>query len=180
MKRTSFLLLAAAFAFGLVASCTNEDYTVHSEGDTPMALASDPHYVSYESALEKAISFLSNGDTTQTRANRFAVKNHYEYAPKRHTRSAGDSISSPTRFHIINFADNGGFAVAAADNRATPIYAYSEEGYLNIEDAIAHTGFAEFMEQADENFQYEIENNRGGIDTLSLDLVPYFHTDHLL
>ena len=37
---------------------------------------------------------------------------------------------------------------------------------LDIEDAIEHTGFDEFMQQADENFQKEIDNGLGPLHPL--------------
>ncbi|MBO4907109.1 MAG: Spi family protease inhibitor [Bacteroidaceae bacterium] len=88
------------------------------------------HYVTYEQALRQAIQFLSSDDEESivTRANRFVVEDHYEYVSPVATRSLSNTNFTPSRFHVINFAYNGGFAVVAADNRATPIYAYSDEG----------------------------------------------------
>ncbi len=62
---------------------------------------------------------LDEGSDAQTRAGRpFIVQDHYEYVANAKTRAVGDTID--VRFHVINFADDGGFALISADSRTNP------------------------------------------------------------
>jgi len=180
MKNKFYWLMISAFIISF-ASCKNDDEVLTIDDSSSFITSNGSHYVTYEQALRQAIQFLSSDDEESivTRANRFVVEDHYEYVSPVATRSLSNTNFIPSRFHVINFANNGGFVVVAADNRATPIYAYSDDGYLDIEDAIEHTGFDEFMQQADENFQKEIGNNRGWMDTLSLDYLDESHKAQL-
>lgn len=184
MKKVSNFMMMISFIIIIFASCSDNDIIVNAHETESTELMSNPNYVTYEQALQNAIRFLSEGDSSRTtRAIRFNVQDHYEYVSPRQTRSLDGKESTATRFHVINFADNGGFALVAADKRATPIYAYSDKGYLDIEDAIAHTGFDEFMQQAEENFQKEIGENRGGgydqFDTIYYQQLDPYHISQL-
>mgnify|MGYP002622142283 CR=1 FL=1 len=102
---------------------------------------------------------LDEGSDAQTRAGRpFIVQDHYEYVANAKTRAVGDTID--VRFHVINFADDGGFALVSADSRTTPVYAYSETGHLDLEDAIANTGFGTFMDNAALYYVSEVGKTR--------------------
>ena len=149
------------FILPLFISCADEESVAIPNMTSP----ANPHYVTYQQALNTAIHLLSN-DKKQTRADAFIVKNHYEYSLNKgyssHTRSIKDLEDTiDVRFHIINFEDNAGFALVSADDRTTPVYAYSTEGLLNIEDAISNTGFGDFMENAKVYYKYEANGGKG-------------------
>ena len=93
-----------------------------------------------------------------TRVQNRTVENHEIYVANKKTRMVGDSID--VRFHVINFDNNQGFALVSADSRTTSIYAYSTTGHLDMEDAIANTGFGDFMEDATEFYKEEIINGK--------------------
>lgn len=144
-------------SFVLIVSCNDEDVLSVS---TDVQLPSS-HYVTYEEALNTAISFLSE-DQSITRSERFKVKNHHEFSANKSysslTRSNdGLSDSIDVRFHVINFEDNAGFALVSADDRTTPIYAYSTEGNMNLEEGLENTGLQAFMVGAIEHYKNEVE-----------------------
>lgn len=147
-------------------SCGNDD-SLDEVTSIPQQ-KEDPYYVNYEQALSEAIEFM-HGDILRkgTRAGiNLRVDNHYEYSATnrfgcKQTRSAVDNDTIDVRFHVINFANDGGFALVSADKRTTPIYAYSESGHLDLEDAIANTGVRDFMEIACENYKNEVINRVG-------------------
>ena len=108
------------------------------------------HYVSYEKALENALDFLSTisegtqGISKMPIRKKESVENHYEYEMK---LSETDSISA--KFHVINFENEGGFVLVSADNRTTPVFAFSDTGHLDMDEAMDNLGFKEYMNDAD-------------------------------
>lgn len=145
-----FFLLATPVALVSVMSCTedyampeNESVTIHS------------HSRDYYSALkiaEKAV-FGSNG---QTRSFAPSVKEHYIYTPHGLTRSVGDGEN--VAFYVINFDDDKGFAVISADDRATPVYAYSDKGCLDLKKAVEESGWDEFIDAACDYYKAELRD----------------------
>lgn len=144
------------FSVLAIIACTNEDlpdFTTHEEYNKN---AIDSFYVPYETALQHALKVL-NHDSAATRAlgTERKVSNHYEYVANKATRSNGGG-DTEVRFHVINFEDNQGFALVSADSRTTPVYAYSETGNLDMDDAIENSGFDVFMVAAEEYYMNEI------------------------
>lgn len=140
----------------LLLSCKDEETFILNE--IPPTYSS--HYVSYEQALDKALAFLTNNNST-TRAQSFKVKSHYEFSANNNyeIRTRATDLIEDTidiRFHVINFEDNAGFALVSADDRTTPIYAYSTESNLDLEEGIANTGLSTFMEGAILRYREEI------------------------
>lgn len=68
-------------------------------------------------------------------------------------------------FYVVNF-NEGGYAVVPADERATDVYALSDEGSF---DPDAHNGVRLFMDMAENYLQYEISIS-DSIRTSGLDL----------
>lgn len=149
-----FILMAT---LSFVSSCENEKEAFLPQESKQRTTLADLYYVPYETALAIAEKKLDSELTTRATApSAREVADHREYIANLTTRSADDSIS--VRFHIINFKDDQGFALVSADSRTTSVYAYSDTGNLDIEDAIANTGFGEFMEDAIEYYKNEVAN----------------------
>ena len=158
MKPKLFIILAAV----IVMIACNNDETFYSKCDeetiTPPPLLEDDYYISYDSALSIAKRVISES-MDKTRFNEgLKVKNHYEYTLSTQKRSIkGDSIE--VKFHVINFANNQGYVMVSADSRTTPVYAYSDEGNLNMNSNHEDSGFKSFLESAEEYYCNEIRNN---------------------
>ena len=73
------------------------------------------------------------------------------------TRAAVDSLSIDTLLYFVNFADNQGFAVVAADKRTSPILALIDKGNYKAGDLSQedNPGFLSFLDYA---VKHEIEN----------------------
>ncbi len=153
MKKLLQLILLSVSITSTIISC-NDDFSDDSS-NIEESEVTNPYYVSYDSALSIALQQLSleKGPGTRSTVSR-SVLNHYLYSHSPRTRSI-DAVDA--RFHIINFTDNQGFAIISADSRTTSVYAYSSEGNINIEDAVANTGIGEFMNCAEEFYINEIE-----------------------
>ena len=50
-----------------------------------------------------------------------------------------------TTLYLVNYENNGGFALLGADERVRPIYAISDEGQLNMSDTIENKGLVLFF-----------------------------------
>lgn len=146
------LLFVSLVAF---CSCDNEEFDFTAPVEAQSEIAVDSFYVSFEEALAQAEKMLAGTTATRASATKRKVANHHEYVANRNTRATGDDVE--VRFHVINFEDNQGFALVSADSRTTPVYAYSETGNLDIEDATENTGFGDFMDAATEYYIAEAE-----------------------
>ena len=165
-----YLLFIASFLFFLT-SCKDDEIMNLSADKHEISDYHGTHYLPYEQALEKAL-YAIYGDK-QTRAQNIRVKEHHEYVAHKATYNDGDSID--VRFHVINFDNNAGFALVSADNRTTPIYAFSNTGSLDLENAIKNTGIKEFMDGAAKLFREELRGNPGGgLIPIPIDSVPDF------
>ncbi len=102
-------------------------------------------------ALTRADAILSR---FQTRSTPRVVKSCEYFVAKPATRSLADTIE--VAFHLINYEDNAGFAMVAADERATDIYAYSDEGELTAADFEENPGLRIYKEIATEAYQAEV------------------------
>ncbi|MBR1520337.1 MAG: C10 family peptidase [Bacteroidaceae bacterium] len=156
MKKVIYILLATPLLF-FMSACENDDEQFEVlEQPTQQE---NPYYVPFETALANVENLFAQEDlSTRTRHIERTVESHQEYVANRGTRSASDSIE--VKFHVINFENNQGFALVSADSRTTSIYAYSTTGHLDMEYAIANTGFGDFMEDATEFYKEEIVNGK--------------------
>lgn len=94
-----------------------------------------------------------NGISSTTRSSDRKVKSTEVFVAKPATRSTEDVEVS---FYLINYENNEGFAMVSTDSRATPVYAYSDEGNLNPEDFETNPGLKIFLEGSIENYQIEV------------------------
>ena len=147
-------ILLLFVSFVAFCSCDNGelDFTVPVEVQNETAI--DSFYVSFEEALAHAEKVLGGETATRASVTKRKVANHHMYVANKSTRAVGDDVE--VRFHVINFENNQGYALVSADRRTTPVYAYSETGNLDIEDATENTGFGDFMDAATEYYIAEI------------------------
>lgn len=161
------MLLAALLVAGV--SCEKqfeEAVEVQSENHAAADVVTS-YEVSYEEALAKADALFAGIDGATTRAGNRRVKNHELFrSGNRLTRTASDDAEA--KFHIINYEDNAGFAMIAADKRATDIYAYSDTGNLCVDDAMENSGFGVFLEGAIDLYGKEIDRPLIPADTTEL------------
>lgn len=163
--KCGFALAVLPVFFAGACAGNNDDIPADLRNDNnPDA---DVHYVSRDLALAKVRKRFAN---SRAQSLNLDVENYELYEAAADTRSDVASDVS-ARFHIFNFADNGGFAIVSADDRTTDIYAYATDGSLNMRDAMANTGFGLFMEGAVDYFDSEIAS-AANIDSLKNKLPP--------
>ena len=131
----------------LFASC-NENISGNIRPETKKDTESgNPNFRNYEAALDIAQKQVFGSGTRTASAPK--VREHYVYKPSPLTRNVTDSVD--VAFHVINFENEQGFAIISADKRAVPVYAYSEEGNINLYDAVEESGWGDFMDMAGEH-----------------------------
>lgn len=148
------LLFCSLFLLGV--ACNNEEIvepTAPQKVEFEKEQTPEPFQVSAEKALARAEKILSRGETRSTPR---VVKSCEYFVAKPATRSMADTIE--VAFHLINYEDNAGFAMVAADERATDIYAYSDEGQLTAEDFETNPGLAVYKGIAVKGYQFEVAN----------------------
>lgn len=145
----------------LFASC-NENLIDNIRPETKKDVEScNPNFRNYEAALDIAKKQIFGSETRTASIPK--VREHYVYKPSPLTRNVTDSAD--VAFHVINFEDEQGFAIISADKRAVPVYAYSEEGNINLYDAVEESGWGDFMDMAGEHY----------VSTLAMELPPFIN-----
>jgi hypothetical protein len=150
MKKILFFIFAA-LAF---VACEKDYPSVIEKTDLEAVVHNNK--VSLKQALLYAENSI-NGINPTTRSAERKVKSTELYVAKPATRSAEDVEVS---FYLINYEDNEGFAMVSTDSRATPVYAYSDEGNLTPYDLENNPGLQIFMEGTIENYQNEVASPR--------------------
>jgi hypothetical protein len=144
-----FIIQSCALFALLVSSCSEKQTAINED-----VSLTNPYYRTYSEALDEAFAIMNDPDT-RTRSHSLEVLNHYEYIlPMRTRASSGTDMNGS--FHVINFKDDQGYVMVSGDKRVTPVFAFSHEGHLNLEDAIQNTGFSEFMDESAAYYLYEI------------------------
>ena len=146
MKKILFFIFAA-LAF---VACEKDYQSVIEKSDLETVVQNNK--VSLKQALLYAENSI-NGINPTTRSAERKVKSTEIYVAKPATRSAEDGEVS---FYLINYEDNEGYAMVSTDSRATPVYAYSDEGNLTPYDLENNPGLQIFMEGTIENYQIEV------------------------
>lgn len=150
MRKILFVMVAA-----LAFVACEKDFQSQTE-KTDLETVVQNNKVSLKQALLYAENSINGIDPTTRSAER-KVKSTEIYVAKPATRSAEDTEVS---FYLINYEDNEGFAMVSTDSRATPVYAYSDEGNLTPYDLENNPGLQIFMEGSIENYQNEVASPR--------------------
>lgn len=122
MKHILFLLVLTLAMTG----CSSEEDYLQKNSEPPKS--ANKYKVSIEDAVNRARKAVSECGAVLTRSN--APARVDVIRSKALTR--GDSDIPDTLLYVVNFENNGGFAVVGADTRALPLYAVSDSGELNI------------------------------------------------
>lgn len=95
--------------------------------------------------LQRAADALSMIDKAKTRSER-KVKSIEPIEGAGLTRS-----NSAPSFYVVNYENDGGFAIVNALKAGNPVYAFSDEGSLNISDTIYNRGLARYLKSLSTN-----------------------------
>lgn len=102
----------------------------------------NPNFVSVEEALKNADEQFAAMFGPRTRASR-KVKDVETFRNTNATRSADDD--EMFGFYIVNYENDGGFAMLSADRRREAVYAISDEGSLHLSDTLDNKGLSWYI-----------------------------------
>lgn len=143
MKKLVLMLLTGLVLIGL-SSCRSEEPPPTSP-EKPENASSEhsPFRVSLQEALDYANSTIPLLTHSGTRSKMVPSKVDYITASQGHTR--GENVCD-TLLYLVNFGNGAGYAVLGADKRVDPLYAFSDEGALSMNDTVNNKGLALFLE----------------------------------
>ncbi len=127
------LILGLGF-ISVLASCSSDIPEIHL--DQPTMSSTSPYKIDEATSVKIALlgmQSISNNPTTRSASDR-KVKSISVITPQ-HEATRSQEIPD-TLLYVINFENNGGFAIVSADKRALPLYAVSDTGeFLIAEDS---------------------------------------------
>lgn len=137
MNKLSFILATAA----LVCSCTSED-VVMPQPDTYIEDIEDCYAISIDEAIDNLYDLLDCLEPeSRTGTKKRVIDNTFSVSQYPGNSRSSRGTDSGNIFHVVNFADNEGFAILAADNRIPDkVLAITEQGSISqseMEEALA-------------------------------------------
>lgn len=169
MKRFLFIFVVCSI---LVVSCKNsvEEFGLehgYYEISSEFSRSSDE-------AIDVAVNGLKSLLEAETRTDSYRQNVSSVSVWRGFSNTETRSLTDNQGFYVVNFEDNGGYALVPIDRRATDIYAISTEGNLNLDLIDQNTSSYSFYSRVDEYLQYEIENytENGPVDPSSLPITP--------
>lgn len=174
MKKFLFLISLIV----CMASCNNDDLEPVETG-IPNQTQQVSFKISPEEAKMELSNFMNQFNSSNTRTRSVEEMQIADVCPIRngvHTRAAASNMSDSydvdidTLLYAINFADNQGFALVAADKRTSPILAIIDEGSFSIDSLNENKdeGFLMFVDYAIKMEIQNIENYKEPSQTRSL------------
>ena len=134
MKEIKQLLsMTVLMSLSLLCACSSEEPAAVSNGNP---VSESTFNISIEEALGNADRMFAAIGSHKTRSDRKVSS--IERLGK--TTRSTDSDDVTDGFYVVNYANDGGFAILSADRRVTPVFALSEEGSLHLEDTVSNEG----------------------------------------
>lgn len=166
------LLLAGVF---VLTACEKEPNTAPVQDDPTIEQCTETvvdYRVSKSTAINRAIKAVEGlKGRAESRAEALRVAKAEVVGSRVASRSG---YAADTLFYLINFDDNQGFALVAADERNTDVYMMAEEGSLDLETLDPESPVSYFMNQAEEYATYERGVIRPVIPELDTTNMTYF------
>lgn len=148
-------LLIMCVTIGALCSCSQ------NENDfTELGSIQNDHRLTAEQAIANANAYLDNFNTNQTRASlcqrEVADVTAYTKSGVRGETTRGKA-DEETAFYIVNYKDDNGFILAAADDRNVPVYAFVEKGHYDGGET-GNQGFDMFIKNLVERIIYKSDS----------------------
>lgn len=143
--------------WGIIFYSCNKDQV---SNDTDLSAEENASYaLPLSEALGNAQKFFEQLEGTTSRSKTRQPKNVEIVVNSRSlARSADGTPKTDTTLYLVNYGENDGFALLAADRRLCPVFAIGSEGALNFRDTIENKGLAMFLQDVNAGIQYFLEN----------------------
>ena len=106
-------------------------------------LGSADHYVSVDDAVRIAREYVGSMNP-ETRSDMLELS-AIETLGNKPTRSGEPDDNILWGYYVINFENDGGFALVSADDRNRPVYALSDEGKMVLSDTVNNIGLRTYI-----------------------------------
>lgn len=143
------LRLLAALAAIVAVGCQQENFDEVVLPDNDTIAVEQSGFRSYDEALEIAensIRLIEGKDVTRSTMKRRIIKNNVQTIRSNATRS-GNTSDDPVAY-VVNFEDNQGFAVIAANEQINPLIAVTESGNYTYGEPTGVEAFDDYMDNA--------------------------------
>lgn len=139
MKKLSIILSILWCTF--VTACTSDEPILTTIEDN-----SSSSYSSHNRTVEEAIEIASDNYADFFNGNSRAISLGPQNVIVFGSNKASRSAAVDTALYVVNFGDNNGFAIVAADKDSTPLLALTDDGEINDIDEIENPGLKMFMD----------------------------------
>lgn len=139
MKVRFFKIPLILFCLIMMNSCSQESLVENVLNDAKETPATNR--VSLGEALTHADRLLNKIQGKKTRGR---IVQSVEVMTSASVKTRSSVLD--TAYYIVNYADNGGFAILGADRRLDPVYAVSEEGHLSVGDTATNPGLKMYFQ----------------------------------
>ena len=146
MKKLRLLAVLAAI---VAVGCQQENFDEVVLPDNDTIAVEQSGFRSYDEALEIAensIRLIEGKDVTRSTMKRRIIKNNVQTIRSNATRS-GNTSDDPVAY-VVNFEDNQGFAVIAANEQINPLIAVTESGNYTYGEPTGVEAFDDYMDNA--------------------------------
>lgn len=130
-------LLTLLMAAPMLWSCSADD---PMPPQTETAAVEDPNFIPLDEAIKNADKHFADFFGDNTRSGR-KVEN-VEFLGMRTRSDSNDDVHG---FYVVNYENNGGFALLSADRRRESVYAIAEEGTLHLSDTLSNNGLGWYI-----------------------------------
>lgn len=151
MKKIIYLSFVAIL---IMAACSNnENFELADKQD----LVKEENFLrDYDDVLTIARNAVLGRMKTRS-TSELKVKSCDLYVHRLTTKTRAGS-KDEARFYIVNFDHNCGFAIISADKRTRPVYAFSAEGNILLQNIEKNPGLTDFFDEAVVNYLNDVES----------------------
>lgn len=150
MNKMTNLFLSTLVCLVLI-SCNNEEPLFHN---VVIETASASHRVSLAKALNNAEILFEGMNDYKTKSLR--VPSKIDYILQSKTKGISDT---DTLLYVINYADDNGFAICAADDRLPSVYAISDHGNIDLENTSNNEPLNDWIQYMYFDINHSLTNN---------------------
>lgn len=138
--------LALAFLVTVLMGCNSEEPSFSHNTDNASETTIS-YRVGLDEALKKIEPMMNSLDGVHSTRSSPRTIDDITYIVNNKTRNQGNANNvADTLFYIVNYNDNRGFAILAADKRIPSIMAISNSGNIELSDTINNKAFACWIE----------------------------------
>lgn len=115
----------------LISSCSKPDLELNEVSPSGSAIENYYHNITLKQAEKRALEAITQFSPTSTKSVERRIKSGEVVLDRSVTRSGGEASATDTLFYVVNFEDNQGYVVLAADSRTVDVLVVSDEGNMD-------------------------------------------------